>query len=218
MHTVVLVLHLLVAIALIGFVLMQRSEGGALGIGGGGGSLISGRGAADVMVRITGGLALVFFVTSITLTMLAGGQRVHRSVVEEETDRPAWYQNLIPKDLFGQKDSAVVSPPAQPAPAPVAAAPAAPSADSQVIPGPDESMPRAGPIDVAPLAPAPAAAPAAQPKVAVVNPPKPAAAAPAQPAAQPAAKPPVRATKPASVKPAESAEPAGPPARIGPDE
>ncbi len=217
MHTVVLVLHLLVAIALIGFVLMQRSEGGALGIGGGGGSLISGRGAADVMVRITGGLALVFFVTSITLTMLAGGQRVHRSVVEEEADRPAWYQNIIPKDLFGQKESAVVSPPAQPVPAPAAAP--APAADSQVIPGPDDSMPRAGPIDVAPLAPAPAAAPAAQPKVAVVNPPKPAAAAPAQPAAaQPAAKPPVRATKPAPVKPAESAEPAGPPARIGPDE
>jgi preprotein translocase subunit SecG len=215
MHTVVLVLHLLVAIAMIGLVLMQRSEGGALGIGGGGGSLISGRGAADVLVRITGGLAVVFFITSITLTMLAGGQRVHQSVVAEDDGRPAWYETIIPKDLFGgvsQRETKVVSPPAQPASAPVEAAPAP---EGQVIPGPDESMPRAGPIDIAPLQAAPAAAPApAAPKVAVVNPPKPAAPAPAQPAA----KPPVRAAKPAPVKPAESVEPAGPPARIGPDE
>ena len=59
MSTVVLVLHLLVAIVLIALVLMQRSEGGALGIGGGSSSLLSGRGAADVLARSTGALAIL---------------------------------------------------------------------------------------------------------------------------------------------------------------
>ncbi|MDP4824170.1 MAG: preprotein translocase subunit SecG [Aestuariivirgaceae bacterium] len=74
MTTVVLVIHLLIALALVGTVLLQRSEGGALGIGGGGGgggSLFSSRGAANMLTRTTAMLAVAFFVTSITLTMLA---------------------------------------------------------------------------------------------------------------------------------------------------
>jgi preprotein translocase subunit SecG len=55
MINVILALHLMVAVALVGMVLMQRSEGGALGMGGGSGSMISGRGAANVLVRGTGG-------------------------------------------------------------------------------------------------------------------------------------------------------------------
>lgn len=73
MTTVVLVIHLLIALALVGTVLLQRSEGGALGIGGGGGggSLFSSRGAANMLTRTTAMLAVAFFVTSITLTLLA---------------------------------------------------------------------------------------------------------------------------------------------------
>lgn len=76
MTTIVLVIHLLIALALIGVVLLQRSEGGALGIGGGGGGgggMFSSRGAANLLTRLTAGLAMCFFVTSITLTILARG-------------------------------------------------------------------------------------------------------------------------------------------------
>jgi preprotein translocase subunit SecG len=74
METVLLVVHLIVALALIGIVLMQRSEGGALGIGGassGGGNLFSARGVGNALTRTTAYLALAFFATSIALTLLA---------------------------------------------------------------------------------------------------------------------------------------------------
>jgi preprotein translocase subunit SecG len=72
MQTVLLVVHLIIAIALIGVVLLQRSEGGALGIGGGNaGSLFSARGVGNTLTRTTAVLALIFFMTSIGLTLLA---------------------------------------------------------------------------------------------------------------------------------------------------
>ena len=71
MQTVLLVIHLFACIALVIAVMLQRSEGGALGMGGGGtGGFISGRGAANVLVRFTMILAAVFFTTSITMTRL----------------------------------------------------------------------------------------------------------------------------------------------------
>jgi preprotein translocase subunit SecG len=77
MIKVVLVIHLIIAAAMIGIVLMQKSEGGALGIGGGGGSggFLTGRGTANLLTRVTAGLACLFFVTSLTLTIMAGGDR-----------------------------------------------------------------------------------------------------------------------------------------------
>jgi preprotein translocase subunit SecG len=72
MLTVLLVAHLIIAIALIAVVLLQRSEGGALGIGGGGaGSLFSARGVGNTLTRTTAILAVIFFLTSIGLTLLA---------------------------------------------------------------------------------------------------------------------------------------------------
>lgn len=74
MATVLLVIHIMIAAALVGLVLLQRSEGGALGIGGGGGSgggFMSGRGAANLLTRVTALFAAAFFVTSILLTLLA---------------------------------------------------------------------------------------------------------------------------------------------------
>lgn len=72
---VVLVIHLFIALALIGIVLMQKSEGGALGIGSGGGAggFLTGRGTANLLTRTTAALALGFFCTSMLLTILSGG-------------------------------------------------------------------------------------------------------------------------------------------------
>ena len=80
MTTVLLVIHILIALALIGVVLLQRSEGGGLGIGGGGGGsgggmsgFLTGRGTANLLTRTTAILAGSFMVTSMVLTILAGG-------------------------------------------------------------------------------------------------------------------------------------------------
>jgi preprotein translocase subunit SecG len=73
MQAVVLTIHLLVCIALIGLVLLQRSEGGALGMGGGNsGALMSGRGAADALARMTQIAGFAFLITSLSLTVLSG--------------------------------------------------------------------------------------------------------------------------------------------------
>jgi len=72
MQNIILIIHLILALCLIGVVLLQRSEGGALGIGGGGGGLVSQRGAATALSKVTWALAIGFLVTSITLTILAG--------------------------------------------------------------------------------------------------------------------------------------------------
>jgi preprotein translocase subunit SecG len=71
MATVLLIVHLMIAAALVGVVLLQRSEGGALGIGGGGGGFMTGRGASNLLTRVTAALAGLFFLTSIGLTLIA---------------------------------------------------------------------------------------------------------------------------------------------------
>lgn len=73
MQNVILIIHLIIALCLIGVVLLQRSEGGALGMGGGGGGLVSQRGAATALSKITWVLATGFLCTSILLTILASG-------------------------------------------------------------------------------------------------------------------------------------------------
>ncbi|MSP81611.1 MAG: preprotein translocase subunit SecG [Alphaproteobacteria bacterium] len=83
MHTVLVVIHLMLAIGLVGVVLLQRSEGGGLGMGSGGmGGFLSGRGQATLLSRITAGLAATFMVTSIALTMVSGTGSAPRSIVE----------------------------------------------------------------------------------------------------------------------------------------
>ena len=74
MTTVILVIHLMVAVALVAVILLQKSEGGALGMGGGGMSgFMTGRSTANLLTRTTAILAGAFFLTSITLAYLAGG-------------------------------------------------------------------------------------------------------------------------------------------------
>ena len=70
METILIVIHLMVVIALVGVVLLQRSEGGGLGIGGGSGFMTA-RGAANALTRTTAILAVAFFVTSLALSILA---------------------------------------------------------------------------------------------------------------------------------------------------
>ena len=90
MNTIVLVIHLLLAIALVGIILLQRSEGGALGMGGGGGGMggfMTGRGAADLLTRTTGILAACFMATSMILAILASDVRTQGSILD--TPQPA---------------------------------------------------------------------------------------------------------------------------------
>ncbi|MEM9168342.1 MAG: preprotein translocase subunit SecG [Pseudomonadota bacterium] len=86
MTTVLLTVHTLIVLALIGIVLVQRSEGGALGIGGGGGGgFMSGRGAANVLTRTTSILAALFFSTSIALAFVADRGETAEEISEELT-------------------------------------------------------------------------------------------------------------------------------------
>jgi preprotein translocase subunit SecG len=81
MQTVLIVIHLMVVAAMIGVVLLQRSEGGGLGIGSTGGFLTS-RGTANVLTRTTAILAGVFFATSMLLSILAGWDRAPTSIIQ----------------------------------------------------------------------------------------------------------------------------------------
>jgi preprotein translocase subunit SecG len=86
MEAVVLIVHLLIAISLIGVVLVQKSEGGGLGIGGsggGGGGMMSARGTANLLTRTTAVLAGAFMLTSLVLAILAGGQNRPRSIIDQ---------------------------------------------------------------------------------------------------------------------------------------
>ncbi len=74
MENIVLTIHLILALALVGIVLLQRSEGGGLGLGGGGGGgdgIMSGRGTATALSKITWLLAIGFIITSMSLTIIA---------------------------------------------------------------------------------------------------------------------------------------------------
>jgi len=85
MQSLLLVIELLIAVALIVFVLLQRSEGGALGMGGGGsglGGLFSPRGASDTLTRTTAILAVMFFVVCLALNILVRNTHADASILD----------------------------------------------------------------------------------------------------------------------------------------
>jgi preprotein translocase subunit SecG len=132
MLAVLLVVHLIACLALIGAVLLQRSEGGALGMGGGGtGGFMSGRGVANVLVRTTMVLGAVFFATSLGLSFVNASNARAPSALERQLEQ----RQADPFDPLSPGGQAPASPaPAQPAPAapvdplaPVTAPPAAPA-------------------------------------------------------------------------------------------
>ncbi|MBE3640464.1 preprotein translocase subunit SecG [Mangrovicoccus algicola] len=89
MQNVILIVHLILALCLIGAVLLQRSEGGGLGIGGGGGGgVMSSRGAASALAKVTWGFAAAFIATSITLTIIAAQTSSGSSVLDRLQDAP----------------------------------------------------------------------------------------------------------------------------------
>ena len=79
MQTVIIVIHLMLVIALVGVVLLQKSEGG--GIVGSTGGFMTNRGSANVLTRTTAYLAGGFFVTSLVLSWLAGFERKPTSIL-----------------------------------------------------------------------------------------------------------------------------------------
>jgi len=80
MQTVVIVIHLMIVAVLIGAVLLQKSEGGGLGMGGGAG-FMSSRGTANLLTRTTAFLAVGFFITSLVLSWLASYDRKPSSII-----------------------------------------------------------------------------------------------------------------------------------------
>jgi preprotein translocase subunit SecG len=97
MENVVLIIHLILAFSLIGVVLLQRSEGGGLGMGGGG--AMTGRAAATALGKVTWGLAIAFIATSIALTIIAAQNAAGTSVIDT-TDAPVETTPTAP-DLGG---------------------------------------------------------------------------------------------------------------------
>ena len=86
MEAFILVIHLILAIAMVGVILLQRSEGGGLGIGGGsgggGGGFMTGRDTANLLTRATAILAAGFVATSLTLAILASNSSKQGSILD----------------------------------------------------------------------------------------------------------------------------------------
>jgi preprotein translocase subunit SecG len=139
--TFLLVIHGLLALALVGVILIQKSEGGGLTGGGSAGGLVSARGAANLLTRTTSVLAVLFIVSSLGLAWLAGHsnrpQTVDTSLARQGT----------PVGPLGAPVPTLPAPGALPAPsgaplAPPAAGPLLPSdAEAASLPAPAEAPP-----------------------------------------------------------------------------
>jgi len=95
MQTLIIVIHLMIVTALIGVVLLQKSEGGGLGMGSGGG-FMSNRGTANVLTRATAVLAGIFFATSLILSSLANYQRTPTTILQPGGGGPPATQGGAP--------------------------------------------------------------------------------------------------------------------------
>ncbi len=93
METVLIVVHLLIVIALCGTVLLQRSEGGGLGMGSSPSGFMTGRGQANLLTRATAILGTAFFVTSLLLAIVATRSRTPTSPLDNAAPPPPVTQN-----------------------------------------------------------------------------------------------------------------------------
>lgn len=100
MQNVILVIHIIACIVMTIVIMLQKSEGGALGIGGGGGGLMTGRSAAGALVRVTMVFGGIFFITSLGLTTLANRTSDTRSTVERVIDAENPDTSNQPTDLL----------------------------------------------------------------------------------------------------------------------
>lgn len=150
MATVIIVIHLLIVLALVGVVLMQRSEGGGLGIGGGSGFMTA-RGAANALTRTTAVLAAAFFATSLMLSLIARyGERPID--ILDRVPTPGANQPAPPSGggILDQLGGSGVQP-QQPSP---------PTADGAPAPAEEPAAP--GAVPIAPLAPIAPSVPSGQ--------------------------------------------------------
>ncbi|MGV4795751.1 preprotein translocase subunit SecG [Rhizobium sp. F40D2] len=176
MQTVLIVIHLMIVLALVGVVLIQRSEGGGLGIGGGSG-FMSARGTANALTRTTAILATLFFITSLGLGILTRYEG-RPSDILDRIPATGGQGNGILDSLGGGAQAPASQPAGNGVPSSGAATPApqAPAAQAPATAAP-------APATTAPAAQAPAATEPAT--TAPAAPATPAAPAPAQPAGVP---------------------------------
>jgi preprotein translocase subunit SecG len=137
MQTILIVIHLMVVVALVGVVLLQRSEGGGLGIGGGSGFMTA-RGAANALTRATAILAIAFFATSLGLTLLARYGERPIDILDRVTPGQAGSGRVLDQ-LGGEAPPAPADGSTQ-APADVGE-PAAPGASGQPAPAGESGVP-----------------------------------------------------------------------------
>jgi len=113
MFQFLLVVQAIVGAAMIGVILMQRSEGGGLGVGGSPSGLMSARGAADFLTRATTILAIIFVSLSIALAALASGNRATSEIDTTLTRAPAPIQQApvtgVPLDTASPSDDPLVA-------------------------------------------------------------------------------------------------------------
>ncbi|QIL02229.1 preprotein translocase subunit SecG [Sphingomonas sinipercae] len=115
MFTFLLIVQSVIAAALVGVILMQRSEGGGLGVGGSSSGFMTARGAADFLTRTTAILGGIFIVLSITLAALAGVSRQPATIDTSLANKVAPQSGPLPAQQQPVKPAA----PAQQQPAPV---------------------------------------------------------------------------------------------------
>ena len=116
LQIILLVVMILISLALAGVVLLQRSEGGALGMGGGPSGFMTARGAGNLLTKTTWVLAFLFFACALSLTILGNVERSNRSIVDA--------------DAVGELAAPPPSATSDAAADPAAAAPAQPAAPS----------------------------------------------------------------------------------------
>lgn len=138
MQTVLIVVHLMIVLALVGVVLIQRSEGGGLGVGGGSG-FMSARGTANALTRTTAILATLFFITSLGLGLLARYESKPTDILDRIPAGTAAPGGNVLDQLPGAAPATTPAPAANGAAAPAgngaaAPAPAAPKADPNAVP------------------------------------------------------------------------------------
>jgi len=129
MIVLLFVIHVAIAIALVGVILLQKSEGGALGMGGGGMSgFMTGRSTANLLTRTTGFLAIAFFVTSVMLVVLSNRTGAPRSLIDQGSAPSTQETPTAPASTSPVPASPAPTAPAPATPAPEPAKPAEPSA------------------------------------------------------------------------------------------
>ena len=128
LQTILLVAMILISVALTAVILLQRSEGGALGMGGGPSGFMTARGAGNLLTRATSILAIAFFVCAIGLTIAGNFARGSRSVIDADA---------VGAIAVGNEQQTAPAEPATPAPA----APVAPSLDDLEASLPASSAP-----------------------------------------------------------------------------